>query len=325
MIKELKFPAILDNTILSRFAACPTQAFLSHFLHLKPRGTQVHLDAGKVYALGLEQFRLAYWSEDSPIKGDSEACKLHGLRAMIKAWGYDEDAERAFSTTNKSFHRIVELYLGYFNHFGIKTDCMEPYLLNGKPAVECSFSIPLEINHPDTGDPLLFHGRFDTLSVYMGAVFGHDDKTASQLGATWPSKWELRSQFSGYVYGAKQMGLPVVGMVVRGAACYANGVGYAESITRRTDKELDQWYNDVHVIAEAMISCYLQAKDRESSVHRIIDLMPSFPAMGKFNESCNAYSGCEFRDMCKSSVPARCLDQFVTRVWDPRNPDGEES
>jgi hypothetical protein len=53
---EFKFPVILDNTIVSTWETCPTKATLGHFLHLKPRGPQVHLDAGKVFAKALEDY-----------------------------------------------------------------------------------------------------------------------------------------------------------------------------------------------------------------------------------------------------------------------------
>lgn len=325
------FPKTLDNTIVSTWQTCETKAFLGHFLHLKPRGPQVHLDAGAVYARGLEVYRKAYYANGVATQGQHEECLMLGLRAMMKMWGYDEEVDKVFASTKKSFHRVAELYVKYFNHFGVKTDDVVPLIVDGEPAVEKSFTLQLDIKHPDTGDPILYHGRFDFLANFGGGVFLVDDKTCSQLGASWSGQWDFRSQFTGYVYGAKTFGLPVLGAIVRGACFYNDRVDYMQSITRRAQWELDKWFEDLHIAVEQMVRYYAYLKDMyaglESGNGKPVHpsrLLKFLPQRGIFSGACNSYSGCEFQSLCKTPHPERYVSDFTVRVWDPTNPHQEE-
>src|SRR3990172_5087025 len=87
----------------------------------------------------------------------------------------------------------------------------------GEFGIEFSFAAAIpEVKHPETGDPILFCGRFDQLAEYNKMLFVEDEKTTTSLGEQWRNNWDLDSQFTGYVWGAKQFGLPVVGAIVRG-------------------------------------------------------------------------------------------------------------
>jgi hypothetical protein len=324
---DFKFPVILDNTIVSTWQTCESKAFLGHFLHMKPRGPQVHLDAGKVFAKALEDYRVAYFGTDSPTRHDHEACLLIGLRSMLDSWGYDPEVDKVFDTTKKAFHRVAELFVRYFTHFGHATDNVKPAMINGETMVEKSFTIPLELSNPDTGEPILYHGRYDMLADYHGGLFVYDDKTCSQLGKTWSEQWDFRSQFTGYCYGARANGYPVVGAIVRGSCFYANDVGFAESITYRKPWELDKWYDDVHIAVYDMIQRYNILRDKLASFPEgkpLINLLHDVPQRGIFSGACNDYAGCEYQILCKSQTPARWQNEYAIRIWDPRNPNKDE-
>ena len=47
-------------------------------------------------------------------------------------------------------------------------------------------------------------------------LYIEDDKTTSQLGSSWGAQWDMRSQFTGYAWAARQSGLPIAGIIVRG-------------------------------------------------------------------------------------------------------------
>lgn len=325
------FPKTLDNTIVSGWQTCETKAFLSHFLHFRPRGPQVHLDAGAVYARGLEVYRKAYYSTNVPTQGKHEECMLLGIRAMIKMWGYDPEVDAVFAQSKKSFHRVLEMYVKYFKHFGVKTDEVTPLVIDGEAAVEKSFTLQLDIKNPDTGEPILYHGRFDFLAEYGGGIFLVDDKTCSQLGASWSGQWDFRSQFTGYVYGAKTFGLPVLGAIVRGACFYVDRVDFQQSITRRAQWELDKWFEDLHVSVDNMVRYYTYLRDVYSGMEspngkpqHAVRLLRQIPQRGIFSNACNSYSGCEFQSLCKTQHPERYVSDFVIRVWDPTNPHQEE-
>lgn len=320
MTTDVLFPEVLDNTIVTAFARCPRYAYYRHFLHLQPKGVRVHLDAGKCYAKALEVTRLAFWTKDSPTYKDQALSVELGFRSLIKSWGYDPSTDRVFAQTKKEFHRVAEMFILHFQRFGLRTDKFRPHFMDGKPAVERSFTLQLDIKNPDTGDPILYHGRYDMLAEGMGGLWIFDDKTCSQLGATWANQWDFRTQFTGYVYGAKAHGIPVLGAVVRGACFYVGHADFAESITRRQQWQLDQWWNDIHQLVHSMVEYYKMAKNSQTELPPIT-LASIFPATGMFNEACKAYAGCEMKTLCESREPRRWLSGFTTRVWDPRNPD----
>lgn len=324
---KLLFPSVLDNTIVSTWETCPVKCVLGHFFHLKPRGPQVHLDAGKAYAKALEVYRGHFYGK-GPLKGDFEQSLVEGLRALCRSFGYDEDVDRVFEPTKKSFIRMAELYVRYFDHFGSKTDPMRPAEISGEIMVEKSFTLELGLKHPDTGEPLLYHGRYDMLADYHGGLFVYDDKTCSQLGKTWASQWDFRSQFDGYCYGARANGYPVVGAIVRGSCVYAQDVGYAESISYRKPWELDKWWQDLHEAVYNMIAYYGRMKEWEASKKEgtpLVNAIGQVPSRGKFSGACQDYGGCEMQQMCKAQNPARWVSEYQVRVWDPRNPDKDEN
>lgn len=324
---DFKFPTILDNTIVSTWETCPAKATVGHFLHLKPRGPQVHLDAGKVFASALEAYRVAYYGLDSPLKGKHEACLLVGMRKMIRLWGYDPEVDAVFLQTKKSFHRVCELFVRYFVEYGHSTDEMRPAIVNNEVMVEKSFTLELGLLNPDTDEPILYHGRYDMLADYHGGLFVYDDKTCSQLGKTWAAQWDFRSQFTGYCFGARANNYPVVGAIVRGSCFYANDVGFGQSITYRKPWELDKWWEDLHHATFNMIETYKRMRDWLASQPEktpLIRIMKEVPARGYFSNACNSYAGCEYQQLCSSQHPERWQNEYAIRIWDPRNPDKDD-
>lgn len=327
---EMSFPKTLDNTIVTTWSGCNRAMFLAHLMNLHPKTESVHLVGGGAYAKGLETYRKAFYHPTNPVPAE-EAMAL-GLKALFKSYGFDEAYDAALGEDHvKSAFRIAELYARHFTEFTPHTDLVKPLILNGEPAVEQSFTLEMDIKHPDTGDPILFHGRYDMLAEYYGDPWVFDDKTCSQLGATWISQWDFRSQFTGYCFGARAAGIPVKGAIVRGGCLYKADVKFMQAPTARESWQLDQWWEDLHRIVYQMVQYYIMAKDRIASgvydVERpnaIIQTRDNFSATGFFTEKCNAYGGCKFKPLCSSKFPERWLNNYRIRVWDPTNPDGED-
>jgi len=172
------FPEVIDSTLLSSFRSCPHKANLAYFQHYKPKVQSIHLHAGKAYAAGLEAARVAFFQEGH----SEEDAKALGLKKLIEEYGdFDCPPDSA-----KSLERMCGALEYYFSVWPLSTDKAVPITLpSGKRGVEFSFIEPLEINHPETGNPLLYSGRMDTVVNYAGGIFGEDDKTTSQLGAKW--------------------------------------------------------------------------------------------------------------------------------------------
>ena len=179
------FPSVIDSSLMSHFRACPRSAYLESFEHWKHKAKSVHLHAGAAYARGLEVARLAYY-QDGLTEPDAIA---RGLGALMEAYGDFECPP----DSAKSLERMCGAFEFYFSHYPMGTDSLQPATLpGGRLGIEFSFAEPIDLEHPETGDPLLYCGRFDMIGEYAGQIFGEDDKTASQLGPSWAKQWDLR-------------------------------------------------------------------------------------------------------------------------------------
>lgn len=294
MLLRPPFPNYLNASTLSAFKACPRKTYLEHFEHWKAKEPSVHLHAGGAYAHGLEHARRAFYEQGL----DAEAALGLGMEAAINFYGDFVCPDHV----NKSLPRILGALDFYFENYPMAVDHIKPYeFLPGRKAIEFSFATPMPIDHPTTGEPLIYAGRSDMVGVMAGGLFIEDDKTASQLGAAWQSQWDMRSQFTGYCWSARQASLPVDGVLVRGVSLLANKYETQQVITYRRKWEIERW---------------LEQTVREIS--RMIEMWRAGAFDYNLDESCNAYGGCLFRRVCMSQTPQDWLDGYYEqRVWNP--------
>ena len=296
MPTPLPFPELIDNSALSSFKKCPKDWYYSSLRAITRVGGNIHLHAGGAYAAGLEHARKAYYDDNLP-PDDAIAA---GLDAFIRYWG-DTDP---LHETAKSFDRMFYALLEYFEEYPFETDIIKPHkLATGKHGIEFTFAIPLPgVLHPQTGNPILYGGRFDMLAERDGVVFVEDDKTASQLGAQWSRNWLLDSQFTGYCWAAREYGRPVAGAIIRGISILKNGYGHAQSIVYRPDWQIDRWLETTQHYVKMMIAYWEQG------------VFP--PILDK--HSCNSYGGCGYHMLCESPNPeAWVASHYEPRVWNP--------
>lgn len=288
------FPEVIDSSLIAAFRSCPQKAFLEFFEHWKLRDPSVHLHAGAAFARGLEVARTAFYTEGrSP--ADSVAL---GLRALIEAYGeFECPADSA-----KSLERMAGALEFYFERYPLGQDQAIPMSLpGGKRGIEFSFLEPIEILHPTTGNPILYSGRFDMIVNYQNLALGEDDKTASQLGASWPRQWDLRSQFTAYTWGAKQAGIKLDGFLVRGVSILKTKYDTLETITYRPEWQIQRWYEQMLRDVRRMIASW------ESGIWDF-----------NLDHACAEYGGCPFRGVCQLVRPEHLLrQQFERRIWDP--------
>lgn len=288
------FPAVVDNSLLNEFRSCPQKAFKTYFQHWKPTGESVHLHAGKAFASGLESARRAYYEAQQP----ASVAVAHGLETLLQEYGDfscpDDSAKSAI--------RMAQALEYYFDAWPLDSDLAQPLSLpSGRRAIEFSFVEPLEVKHPVTGLPILYSGRADMIASYNGGNFVEDDKTASQLGASWANQWDLRSQFTGYTWAARQAGIPVDGVLVRGVAILKTSFKHEQCLTFRAKWEVDRWLEQTHRDLQRMIRSWEEG---------YFDY--------NLGEACGSYGGCHFRQICKAQNPEEWLGIYFHRKrWDP--------
>lgn len=288
-------PQVIDSTSRGDWASCETKAHWGFGRKLGGKEGSVHLVAGGAYARGLEVTRLLHYGQKVPL---AEAVH-QGMLAAIEAYG---DFVTPEGKTNKGVDRVVQALDFYFNEaYPPSTDHVQPmFAPDGKPMVEFTFAIPLPINHPESGEPFIYAGRFDMVCLYNDQIFCLDDKTTSQLGPTWPAQWNLRGQFTGYTWACQQYGRPAVGAIVRGVSFLKNSFGKSDSLQQRPQWMVDQWYEQLL----ADITRWKEAWEKNWYNQN-------------FGEACGSFGGCPFQVLCGSANPEAWVSKFGVRDWDP--------
>jgi len=288
------FPTAIDSTTLGAFRSCPQKAFLQYMEHWKPSTESVHLVAGGAFAEGIEHARRAFYEQGL----SAEESVGIGLSALINRYGDFECPP----DSPKSLERTAGALEFYFDNYQLGHDAAVPVSFpNGKTGIEFSFACPLPVNHPISGEPLLYTGRSDMVAEAYGGLYIYDEKTTSSLGASWAKQWEMRSQFTGYCWAAKQFGLNPSGVVVRGVSILKTKYDTMQVMSYRAPHEIDRWLEQTCRDLERMIECWKEGYWDWNLDH-----------------ACSEYGGCAFQTVCKSSDPEPWLKQyFVKRVWNP--------
>ena len=288
------FPDYLDSSMLSTFKACPEKFFKTYVCDWKPRETSVHLHAGGAFAKGIEISRRSFYE----MNFDRDTSIAKGLEALMLAYGdFQCPADSA-----KSLERMSAAFEFYWDNYALNHEDAYPVLMpGGKRAIEFSFAHPLPVNNPATGQPLLYCGKMDAVLNYGGNVLICDEKTTTALGPTWSRKWDLRGQFIGYCWAAREAGIRVDGALVRGIAILKTKFDTQQAIIMHADWQLNRWYEEL-LDQIALMKIYWQRRRWPHS----------------YDDSCADYGGCAFREICTSQNEEPWLETyFEKRRWNP--------
>lgn len=295
METRYKFPAVISSSMLSDFKACPAKFFYNNVAEWKAKGTSVHLWAGGAFAKGMEAARTAFFVNG--LSADESVAM--GLQALLLAYGDFECP----SDSAKSAVNMAGAFEFYFDRYPLGNDGTEPVTFaSGRKAIEFSFAHPLPILHPETGDPILFSGRMDAILKAFGGRFVTDEKTTSQLGASWSKQWDLRSQFTGYCWGARESGEPVNGVLVRGVSILKTRFDTLQAVSYRPDWQIERWYTEMLSWVEDAIRMWKQDYYRHN-----------------LDESCSSYGGCPLRQICMTQPDER--QPFLETYFERRHHD----
>jgi hypothetical protein len=293
-LEEIRpFPALWDASMVSTLRSCRQKFFLEYIQNYKPRQLSHHIHAGGAFAAGLEAARRAFWQDSLP----SQEALRAGLRALMAHYGDFQPPE----DSPKSLSRMCGALEHYFQIWPLDMDPARPAKLGDRLGIEFSFAHPLPTMHPVSGEPLIYCGRADQIVEFAGGTFVEDDKTASQLGASWSRQWDLRSQFTGYCWAAREAGIPADGVLVRGISILKQSYGTAESISYRPAWQIERWLGQVTRDIEGAIRCW-----RDGYWDWALD------------HACSEYGGCTFRQICLTQHPDEFLElNFERRYWNP--------
>lgn len=295
------FPTLIDSTMRAAFIDCPQKFYWLWIRRLSPIEKSIHLHAGGAFAAALEQLRNDYFFHG--VEWDDAV--LNGMLKLMEFWGdYQTDWDEP-----KSLQNTILAYDSYCQEYRPPFDTLVPYEIMGKATVEVSFSFPIpNTRHPETGDPILYAGRLDMIGKYNGQPWAVDEKTTTQLGASWGKKWDMRGQFLGYEIGVEMTsGVALAGTIVRGTSFLKN---------RNEHKEIylpaQRWKQEL----------FLEQLSRDTN--KMIQHFESGIFDRAFGEACERYSGCPSKELCDSKNPEIWVSQYFTKnEWNPlhKNPE----
>jgi len=292
-------PQYIDATMIACFRSCPQKFYNEFILGLRPPGLSVDLHAGGAFAHALEVVRKEVFINQRSL---SDAL-IRANAAFEIYWGDFQIPE--FKTTTKRPDRVWAAVEEYFRQYTPMTDHIQPYFVDGKPTFEFTFAVPLDLPgfpmHPVTGDPFLYTGRFDMMGEYIKLPVICDDKTSGQGHYSgWAEKWDLRSQFIGYTWACKQLGIEADTVVVRGVGILIKSIALAEAIKPYSDDLRAKWLEQLR-----------------RDLWRIVYMWREGYWDYNLAESCTAFGNCVFATACQSTNPEAWLKNFDVRRWNP--------
>lgn len=300
----ITFPAVIDSTMRSDFVSCPHKFYESHILCLRGVESNVHLHFGGCFARGLEVFRKSFWGQASPCRGDVYKSLANAVKAIIVAWGdFRIPSNVPRPAAYKTLEACLDALLSFIEEYPPEAEHIVPLLLDGEPAVEFSFAVPIPgVKHPETGGPILYAGRFDMLAKYgQSSIYIDDEKTTTSLGQQWLNRWKLAAQFTGYIWGANEWGFPAAGALIRGISILSADIGHALVIEQRFGYQIDAFKFQLRRDVERMIRCWNDGYWDHA-----------------FDKACSEFGGCAYLGICKSADPDTWRQNFpIRKPWDP--------
>lgn len=314
-----ELPIHIDSTMRSCYVGCAQKFYREFCLGLRPVAQSIDLHAGGCFANAIERVGRAVHGAGH----SNEKALEYAHAGFLQDWG-DFEIEK---DTPKTLDRTWGAVEDYFDHYGVKTDHIQPHLIEGEPSYEFTFAIPLEPavepdirgydarayenafpSHP-SGEPFFYSGRFDRLGEYSTKTIIQDEKTTTSIGAKWAEQWDLRGQFLGYIWAGQHHGIRVDTVAIRGVGILKTKYTQVEAIKTFADWEVQRWHEQLRRDLWAIRRCWDQG-------YFDYDLA----------DACNSYGGCPFRLLCTSRTPDQWLDKYVVRRWNPlfKNPIADE-
>lgn len=260
----IKIPTKIDSSILAEFRRCPRSFYYRYVLCLEPsHALSVDLSFGGAFALAVETMRKAVMEGEQ----DGDTVIAQGVLAAVKEFGHRMDHR------TKTTRTLISAIILYYDTWPIEKDGFKIQ------QTETPFMLPIS-GLSYQGEQVYLTGTMDAILAQGDSLIPVDEKTTSAFGDTWVSKWDMRGQFTCYLWAMRQLGIPSNGLLVRGI-CLTKEIKFLQFMTYRTDRQIQEWYNSKLYDISQMIFCATE------------DFWPS-----DCSEGCNLYYGCSYKKLC---------------------------
>lgn len=285
-----------DSTSLGLFKTCPRKYYLTMIEDWRSRSESIHLTYGIAYHSALE----TYDREKFSGVGHEEACRRAVHSALLSTWK-DGKPWNSFDT-RKNRETLVRSIIWYLEHF-LSDPCETVKLDSGKPAVELSFKLNIDLQAPN-GESYLLTGHIDRLVRFNSDYYFMDRKTTtSPLNMQYFEQYSPDNQMSLYYTAARiVLKTPAKGGIIDAVQCASGFNRFQRGFISRTQSQIEDWLEETqHYI--------LLAEDCAKREYWPMN-----------DTSCSKFGGCPFRSVCgkDKSVRKNFLEaDFVKFRWDP--------
>lgn len=265
-----------------------------------------HLVFGKVFHAATELYdRLRARGADH-----NDAVRGATRYALVSTWDFELNRPWVSEESTKSRDTLLRTIILYLDKY--KDSHLETLILSdGRPAVELSFRIDIEIKAP-TGEHYLLCGHIDKGVIWNDTVRITDKKTTKYaLDDSYFKQFTPDIQMSVYPFAGKIIFKSEIdGMIIDAAQILVNGSRFRRSLIDRSEAQLDEWFTG--------FLTYLKELERNIDAN-------DWPMR---ETSCGfGRMQCAFRPVCSSdpSMRQEILDQFYKKrkTWDPLVPREE--
>lgn len=275
-----------DSTSIGYLKTCPRLYQYIMIEGWSHKGENVHLRFGSEYHRALQEYDL---SRAAGIPHDDA---LHDTiqELMLRIgdwWSDDQLLEMKGSATEKTKEALLRTVIWYLDKF--KDDPAKTFILtDGKPAVEQSFRIELDLMADDS-QPFLLCGHLDRVVEFNEELFVMDRKTTFMAPTSFFfDKFEPDNQMTLYSYaGQIVLHSPVRGVIIDAAQVKRDATEYGRGFTFRTPDQLKEWLEELR---------YWFALAEQFAIS---DRWPMN------DTACDKFGGCRFREICSKSPSVR--------------------
>ena len=280
-----------DNSMLEAHKQCPRYYWVRYELNRSPLERSFPITFGNAYHRYREILDLA-WLKDSELHPE-----YHDLAvaAAFKIFGTGDSADPPLDHKHSFLTRarLLQTLEQAWEYWTAEKTTGDYVTIEA----EQSFQLPL---------PSGWHygGKIDNVFRWGRDLWIKDYKTTSRMGRTYAHQFEPNAQFTGYIWGVRNLsGRRVKGVMVETVYNTKNiGPEHSNFLSTRTDGAIEEWISDTEAAIEDVV------RDRERRY---------FP---KRTSACMNYGGCYFREFCKlGNWKSRedWLDGHTEgRVWD---------
>jgi hypothetical protein len=308
-ISDITIQYAWDSVSLTSILSCPRRYQYQILLGLTPNSPSyaIALVFGILFHKGCEHYHKARALND-----DHDAAVFAAVKALLAdpatatlpvddhidelASAHDPDEDDGITLRNSKIRTRYYLFralVWYLEHYA-DDPCKTIILASGKPAVELSFRLPLQIDV--LGTPLLLCGHIDRGIEFNGQTISSDYKTTKSLTQQWAAMFDLSHQMTGYtIAGTALFNNPTHSCMIDGVALQVGQVKLSRSFTRRTQGQVDEYFDLLRLVRDQAIR---------------------YAETGNYPMNTASCYFCEYKEVCRQ--PPEYRDRYIKQHYTRR-------